>query len=285
MYGDTTPSVTLETMRADINGDFQCKGWYRTEPNGEYFFRVHGDNNYSTKDFPVQPPVDNEYFHNYGSLADTATNLRTQYVEDNFNGVQGSGLNAHAPDLDSVGTGWAGSNNVLIGAHADSADSNFVAYTLQVIPQINYIETNDADVVIDCFFVFGDAAMQSGEHGLIVRYVDANNYLRVVIDNADASRIRMSLISTVAGVDNTLQSWTAKTGSGPLVVDKYYRLTVCAYQSNIHYDFEIYAPTLTWHRKAQWSIKGVTDHQTATKHGLYIGGAEMYADKFKIWSV
>lgn len=291
LYDSNTVSpVVLETMPVDASGNFACEGWYRQEPSGHYFFRIAGDINYSTKDFPVLQPVDNEYRKEYGQLpADTSTNLQVLYVSDTFTDAQGTDLDSHTPDVDDVGSGWviSGVGAIKCGSHAEQ--SRFVAYTVLGATQTAHIETNDADVLINLQIVVGDSTLQDDQHGVIVRFVDANNYLRVVIEDASTTRPTFSLISKVAGVDTVLWSHTFPTDVGPLTLDKYYQLNVLAVDERIIMDFYLGSDwpstVMGYMRDFKADLQGVTDHLTATKHGLYIGNDGMYADELKIWSV
>lgn len=289
----TVSPVVMETLAADVNGDFQCYGWHNVEASGKYFYRISGDNNYSTKDFPVLPPVANEYKHPYpnGTMADTALEPQQQYVEDSFTDTQGTSISVHTPILDDVGTGWAvtSAGDIVCGNHADGNPSRFVAYTVSGSTQTGVIDAGDADVVIMCHFVYGDTAIQPHQHGLILRYTDTNNYLRVVVENAETTNPRFSVISKVAGVDTVLHTIDFPEGTGPFVTDKYYEMRVVAYGATVAVDFYNY----NWQGKGtsayascfRWHSKAVTDHQAATKHGLYIGGDQMYADEFQILSI
>ncbi|HEX9108657.1 MAG TPA: hypothetical protein VF832_15540, partial [Longimicrobiales bacterium] len=129
-----------------------------------------------------------------------------------------------------------------------------------------WVESGLADGIVDARVTVPTAA--SGKlAGLLLRRVDAANYLWVQLDNANDT---VALWKCVAGVRSLVNSAALTLGDGQT-----WRLTAVLSGSGVH----IHANTAN---KISWAV---TDCQAGTKHGLWgtdAGGAARW-DTFSVW--
>lgn len=278
--GDNSKKRTvLEPVQIDASGNFASKGYYPVRPNGEYYLFVEGDDTYESKDFRLNSPVEHQPQYtkdpNLGAVHnayDSAANLRTLLIHDQFTGSQGASLNGRAPDTVSPGN-WV-ANGVNVGAHADGGN-NFVAYTLGS-GSTAAIDVGASNVLMHMDFVFGDSTIVNSQAGFIVRWLNSLNFLLVSLTGAGTATPYLQFTEYVNGTPSIV-NLRMLMYMNTLNVDQYYQWKLLALNDQILYQFS--------DGKKIWSDRVIhyTRYQNNTMHGFLIN-AQQYVDNFKIWT-
>lgn len=173
-------------------------------------------------------------------------------VYDRFSELSVTGLNAHTPDIDNVGTGWAhnlGSMEVNLIGEAELTSN---------IEAISTIDSGVADGEI--YTRHMDNTRDGGQistSDVVFRYVDNNNYWRFGISDMTGNPWKWGVFRIVAGVETEV--------AGPAD-------GITGGQAGFEPDMIV---TLTGSSiRCQVAFEGIdfnfvdTAHQTATRHGL-----------------
>ncbi|HMN14134.1 MAG TPA: hypothetical protein PKD55_17600, partial [Bellilinea sp.] len=109
-------------------------------------------------------------------------------VSDTFTDTSQTALTAHAPDTDSVGSGWVNdSGSVWKVTNANGAYNGATQNNSHIV-----IDSGQADCKISgrVLAVGSGSTNQIRDVGLVVRWVDASNYWKVSLnDSANVFRI------------------------------------------------------------------------------------------------
>jgi len=168
---------------------------------------------------------------------------------DTFTGANNTPLASRAPDVDVVGGGW-------ITDAIYQIQSNTAARVSGAGAAIAYFESGVSDGLITLLLKTTNSSTQSG---LVVRYVDANNYWWLTVNNAGSMRI-----NEVSGGILTQRAALVRT----LLASTFYPASIELTVNNIAYTLQ--GQTISYASSA---------HATATKHGLLLvtaGGADDY---------
>lgn len=186
---------------------------------------------------------------------------RLALVLDSFTDTNGTLLPAHTPDFDLSGGGWltiGTLNSLQINGNLARAASSTNGEL-----QGNVIETSASDVEVDVSMTLVNASV-TYPTAIILRYTDDANYLRV---NIIPSSNTVYLQEFVAGNLNTIKPTPYLTGTGfpglPLATSNGMSLTVRVRAEGSDVTIQVGDRKLTY--------KDVTNHQTATKHGIFGG--------------
>lgn len=281
MYGDKADEyVILQESQTAVDGTFSFEGLYPTSGNGEYFVLITGDDGFETKDFLLNSPAAHEIqlgkdpqgMGHPAAHYDTAADLRTLLVHDEFTGTAASSLNGRAPDQVAPGN-WVASS-VNIGPHAD-AGGNSVAYT-SGSGATAAIETGKSDVLIHADLVLGDSVIPALGCGIILRWVNSLNFLVMQVRSAN-DQPTLVFIEYVAGTPSDVKV-RPLIGCEAVNPDQYYPVKVLAVGDKIWY--EINMGSKLWGDY----IRSETTHVSGTMHGFLINAGQ-YVDNFKVWTV
>ena len=131
--------------------------------------------------------------------------IRTFYPFDAFDGATVD-LDAHEPDNDAFWT-WV----QPIAGQTFELDGSGAAVTKEITSadHLAYLEFNDTDVTIGLNVV---TPSSGGNSGVLMRFVNATNYMKVRISTGSASNIE--LISVIAGSETTEETGSFSVSNG-----------------------------------------------------------------------
>lgn len=173
-------------------------------------------------------------------------------------------LGGRVPDTRYYAETWV-SASLQTGQQGGLGD--FVVFHLTGSPQTGHLECNSADVLM--YWSISCDSGQSAQVGAMLRYVDASNYLLAVIRDTNTANPVMEIVKVIAGTPTVVQSNTL-TGIGPISIDVRYECSLSCIGNDISWTITISATDYTV------STTGLTDHNTATKHGVYVGAQQIY---------
>lgn len=129
----------------------------------------------------------------FGGAADVSTTV----VSDTFTEASDTALGSHTPDTDTPANGWVAND----GGWEVKGSTDRLETTASAPSGTYYIATIDADTADATITCRVNPNSASDNCGVILRYADANNYLRLRINHA-YTPAGITLLSMVGGSEN-----------------------------------------------------------------------------------